>query len=213
MDSESRLGRHVVARAVHSSPMAEGPGDGAEAPLGVPNVGEILKRFRQRRGESLRDVAQGTGLSASFLSMLERGECDITLSRLAAIANHFDHDVGSLLGYTARGARPQIIRRPERVTVDRGKGVDYHVTRIPGTEMELVVAIFEPHTGFKDELTHEGVDIGMALEGRLVVTINDIAYPVEEGETAIWSGAYRHRVRNDEDRRAVFVAVVTEQVH
>jgi transcriptional regulator with XRE-family HTH domain len=185
-------------------------GDGMQ---GVPNIGEIVNRFRQRRGESLRDVAQGTGLSASFLSMLERGECDITLSRLSAIANHFDHDVGSLLGYTTRGARPQIIRRRERVKVDRGNGVDYHVTRIPGTEMEVVVAIFDPHTGFKDELTHEGVDIGIALEGRIIVTINDVDYPIKEGETAIWSGAYRHRVRNDEDSRAIFVAVVTEQVY
>jgi transcriptional regulator with XRE-family HTH domain len=190
--------------------MPRTPGDGTQ---GVPNIGEIVNRFRQRRGESLRDVAQGTGLSASFLSMLERGECDITLSRLAAIANHFDHDVGSLLGYSARGARPQIIHRRERLKVDRGEGVDYHVTRIPGTEMEIVVATFGPHAGFKDELTHEGVDIGLALEGRLIVTINDVEYVIEEGETAIWSGAYRHRVRNATERRAIFVGLVTEQVY
>src|SRR5713226_4314195 len=113
------------AQVVRSADVAELDGDGALGAQGVPNVGMILKRFRVRRGESLRDVAQGTGLSASFLSLLERGECDITLSRLAAIAQHFDHDVGSLLGYTARGATPQIVRRNERVKVDRGKGVDY----------------------------------------------------------------------------------------
>jgi transcriptional regulator with XRE-family HTH domain len=187
--------------------------DGGVAAQGVPNVGEILKRFRTRRGESLRDVAQGTGLSASFLSMLERGECDITLSRLAAIAQHFDHDVGSLLGYTARGATPQFVRRSDRVKVNRGKGVDYHVTRIPGTELEVVVAIFDPHTRLKDEITHEGVDISLVIEGRVIVTINGVDYPLEAGETAIWSGAYRHTMRNDDDEKAIFVGVVTEQVY
>jgi transcriptional regulator with XRE-family HTH domain len=188
-------------------------GDGVAGAQGVPNIGEIVKRFRLRRGESLRDVAQGTGLSASFISMLERGECDITLGRLAAIASHFDHDVGSLLGYSTRGPKLQLIRRHERVKVSRGKGVDYHVTRIPGTELEIVVAIFGPHTGLKDEITHEGVDIGLVVEGRLVITVNDVDYAVEEGETAIWSAAYRHTIRNDGDDRAIFIGVVTEQVY
>src|SRR5262249_23692195 len=134
---------------VRSSPMAEATDDGAPDTQGVPNIGEILKRFRTRRGESLRDVAQGTGLSASFLSMLERGECDITLSRLAAIARHFDHDVGSLLGYSTRGPKPQIVRRHERVKINRGRGIDYHAIRIPGTELEIIVAAFAPHSRFK----------------------------------------------------------------
>jgi transcriptional regulator with XRE-family HTH domain len=193
--------------------MAETEADGIQSAQGVPNVGDIVKRFRVRRGESLRDVAQGTGLSASFISMLERGECDITLGRLAAIASHFDHDVGSLLGYSGRGPKLQMIRRHERVKVNRGKNVDYHVTRIPGTELEIVVAIFEPRTALKDEITHEGVDIGLVVEGRVIITVNDLDYPVAAGETAIWSAAYRHTMRNDDDQRAIFIGVVTEQVY
>jgi transcriptional regulator with XRE-family HTH domain len=198
---------------VRSAPMRQRAGDGALQPQGVPNIGEIVKRFRVRRGESLRDVARGTGLSPSFLSLLERGETDITVSRLAAIANHFDHDVGSLLGYSTRGPTPQIIRRHERVKVNRGKGVDYNVVRIPGTELEIVVAIFSPHTALKDEITHEGVDIGLCIQGRIVATVNDVDYPIEAGETAIWSGAYRHTMRNDEDEQSIFVGLVTEQVY
>jgi transcriptional regulator with XRE-family HTH domain len=178
--------------------MPDSASDGGVVARGIPNLGEILKRFRTRRGESLRDVAQGTGLSPSFLSMLERGECDITLTRLAAIANHFDQDIGSLLGYSTRGARPQIIRRRQRLAVSRGRGVRYEVLPVPGTEFEIVVAEFAPHTGFDEELTHEGVDID---------------YRVDQGEAAVWSGAYPHRVRNDEDRKATVVGIVTERVY
>src|SRR5579859_1734263 len=92
---------------------------------GVPNVGAILKQLRSRRGESLREVAHGTGLSASFLSMVERGECDITLGRLGAIAKHYGHDVASLLGYSVRGARIQDVDRKQRVTVNRGSDIEY----------------------------------------------------------------------------------------
>ena len=179
----------------------------------VPNVGQILKQLRARRGESLRDVAKGTGLSASFLSMVERNESDITLGNLDEIAAHFGHDVGSLLGYSARGARVQIVAKKDRVIVDRGDDIDYEVLHIPGTDMEIILARLAPHTAFRDELTHDGIDIALVLQGRIVVTVNDVDYPVEKNEAAVWSGSYRHRIRNDSDRAAQMVAFVTEQIY
>lgn len=179
----------------------------------VPNVGAILKQLRARRGESLRDVAKGTGLSASFLSMVERNESDITLGKLDEIAAHFGHDVGSLLGYSTRGARVQIVAKEDRVIVDRGDEIDYEVLHIPGTDMEIVLARLAPRSAFKDELTHEGVDIALVLQGRIVVTVNDVDYRLETNEAAVWSGSYRHRIRNDSDRPARIVAFVTEQIY
>lgn len=69
---------------------------------------------------------------------------------------------------------------------------------MPGAELEVLVAEFEPHTGFTGEFTHEGVDIVLALQGRVIITISDVDYPLEAGEAAVWSGAYRHRIRNDQ---------------
>ena len=42
-------------------------------PVPVDQLGAELKRVRSRRGLSLRDVAEETGISASTLSRLERG--------------------------------------------------------------------------------------------------------------------------------------------
>jgi transcriptional regulator with XRE-family HTH domain len=179
----------------------------------VPNVGQILKQLRARRGESLRDVARGTGLSASFLSMVERNESDITLGNLDEIAAYFGHDIGSLLGYSARGARVQIVAKKDRVRVDRGDDIDYEVLHIPGTDMEIILAKLAPDSAFKDELTHDGIDIALVLQGRIIVTVNDVDYPVEKDEAAVWSGSYRHRIRNDADRPAHMVAFVTEQIY
>src|SRR6478609_6292080 len=87
-------------------PVVAGPADrarGDEEPLlaeherGYPAPGEVLRRLRTQRGWSLRDVAERSGLSASFLGAVERGESDIALERLARLAAIFDHDVGSFL--------------------------------------------------------------------------------------------------------------------
>lgn len=180
---------------------------------GVPNLGNILKRLRLRRGVSLRDVAQATDLSPSFLSAVERGESDISLGRLARVAAYFDHDVGSLLGYTTRRARPQFVRDQDRVMVDRGRGVRYEVLRIPGIGMEVITIDFEPRTGFNDELTHEGVDILLVTRGEVILSVNGVDYPMRAGQCAVWSAAYRHRVRNDSSETASGIAIATESVY
>jgi transcriptional regulator with XRE-family HTH domain len=182
------------------------------APEGVPNVGDILKRLRLQRGLSLHEVATASGLSVSFLSQVERGRSDISLGRLARLAQYFDHDVGSLLGYSARRARPHFVGAENRVMVDRGPGIRYEVLRIPGTEMEVILTTYEPHAGFRKEIVHEGIDIFLVTLGEVVLSINGVDYVMRAGECAVHSGAYRHGMRNDSDEPAASIAVTTESV-
>src|SRR5579883_1658123 len=91
--------RHVVETGERSTAPSDEQAVAAHEP-GVPDVGEILRRLRKRRGLSLRQVADLSGLSVSFLRAVERGESDISLGRLARVARIFGHDVGSFLGYS-----------------------------------------------------------------------------------------------------------------
>lgn len=67
------------------------------------NIGEHIKRERSARNWSLNDLAQRAGVSKGYLSTLERGEVDPSLSHLQFIAKAFDMGAGDLLvwaGYT-----------------------------------------------------------------------------------------------------------------
>lgn len=183
-----------------------------EQPETLPDVGQILKRLRAQRGLSLQEVAAQSGLSASFLSAVERGQSDIALQRLARLARVFGHDIGSFLGYSSRQRQPQFIGPDDRFTLDRGPGVRYQGFRVPGLNFELVWAVLEPHTRFVDELTHQGVDIGFAAQGDLVIVYNKADFPLPEGTCAVWSAAYPHAMRNDGDVPAHFLSITTETV-
>ncbi|MGH7715472.1 MAG: helix-turn-helix domain-containing protein, partial [Vulcanimicrobiaceae bacterium] len=98
----------------------------------LPNIGEILKRLRTRRGLSLEEVARQSGLSQSFLSSLERGKTDVSLGRLSKLARVFDHDISSFLGFTARYSHPYRAGEGDRLAVVRGRGVRYEAIRLPG---------------------------------------------------------------------------------
>lgn len=195
-------------------PAEEASPDGTPLPhAATPKVGEVIRRLRQQRGFSLRDLAERSGLSQSFLGAVERGQSDIAVGRLAQVARVLGHDVASLLGYSLRRATPVVIRPSDHVRVGRGKGVDFRTFGIPGTHLEFMVATFAPRSRFDDVVTHAGIDVMYVSEGSLVLVVDGVDYPVEAAECAVWPSSHAHTVRNDGDVAAVAVGFTTEAVH
>jgi transcriptional regulator with XRE-family HTH domain len=180
---------------------------------GAPKVGHVLRGLRQRKGMSLKDVANASGLSGSFLSALERDQSDVSLGRLTRLAQVFNHDIGSLLAYTTKRSTPQFVAERDRLVVDRGEGIDYRVFRLPGLNFELITATFSPHTFFRDAITHEGIDIIYVLTGQIVLEYAGAHYTMKPGDCTIYSGAYPHRFRNDTAQSASWLSVVTGSVY
>jgi transcriptional regulator with XRE-family HTH domain len=179
----------------------------------VPRVGDVIRRLRQQRGLSLRDLAAQSGLSQSFLGAVERGRSDIAVGRLAQIAAVLGHDVASLLGYSLRQTTPVLVQPEEHVTVERGEGTELRAFRIPGTNLEFMVATFGPRARFADAVTHAGLDVMYVAEGALVLVVDGVDYPLREGECAVWPSSHDHTVRNDADGPARAIGFTTETVY
>ncbi|MBS1862327.1 MAG: helix-turn-helix transcriptional regulator [Actinobacteria bacterium] len=195
-------------------------GRGEDPPIGTidpergfPAPGEVLKRLRTQRGWTLRDVADRSGLSSSFLGSVERGESDIALERLSRLAAVFDHDIGSFLGYSARQSRPAFLGEDERLSVDRGEGIAYEVIRAPGLGFEIVRVRLDPKAAFDNDLAHEGVDVTLVVSGTVTARYNGVDYELERGTCVMWSGGYPHSFRNDTSEPAEYIGVVTAMVY
>jgi transcriptional regulator with XRE-family HTH domain len=176
-----------------------------------PDVGAVIRRLRTQRGISVRALAESAGVSASFLGAVERGDSDIALGRLALIAQALDHDVASLLGYSLRQATPRFVS-PARHG-ERGAGVEFSAFRIPGSQLELLVASFGPHSGFDDSITHAGIDVAYVAQGELVLVVDGIEYQLREGQCVVWPSSHPHTMRNESDAPAIVVGFATEIVH
>jgi transcriptional regulator with XRE-family HTH domain len=177
----------------------------------TPQVGEVIRRLRMRRGLSMRALADEAGISASFLGAVERGESDIALGRLALVAEALDSDVASLLGYVGGRATPRVIG--PATSKRRGRGVRFAAFRIPGTHLELLVATFAPRTRFDDSIRHAGIDVAYIAEGELVLVVGGVDYPLREGQCVVWPSSHEHTMRNDSDRRATAIGFTTETVY
>lgn len=89
-----------------------------DADASSTRIGERLRRAREARGLTLRDVADASGdaFQLATLSAWERGERRIGLPSLMWLADHYGMAVGSLLGSRRRGeGRPVLVVDPVRL--------------------------------------------------------------------------------------------------
>jgi transcriptional regulator with XRE-family HTH domain len=78
------------------------------------DLGQRLRALRAERGLSLSQLEAATKISSSFLSLVESGKSDITISRLVRLADFFDVDLSDLVDGSRVERRPlEVIRDGE----------------------------------------------------------------------------------------------------
>ena len=78
------------------------------------DLGTRLRALRTERGLSLSQLESATRISSSFLSLVESGKSDITISRLLRLADYYDVELGDLVEGSRVGRRTiEVVREGE----------------------------------------------------------------------------------------------------
>jgi transcriptional regulator with XRE-family HTH domain len=91
--------------------------------LSMPMLGPRIRELRQGRGLTLEQVAADTGLSVSFLSMLERDKVSISVDNLERLANYYE--VHMVHFFSGPEASPVLVTRREQIVrtmLETGRG-------------------------------------------------------------------------------------------
>ena len=67
-------------------------------------LGREIRRRRKAQGLTLEQLGEAAGLTPSYLSNIEAGQRDLSLSSMIRIARAFDSPPGELLGIPEMGA-------------------------------------------------------------------------------------------------------------
>jgi transcriptional regulator with XRE-family HTH domain len=158
----------------------------------LASVGQRLRALRQRRGTTLAQLAETTGISVSTLSRLESGGRKPTLELLLPLARAYQVPLDDLVDAPATGD-PRIHPRP----IVR-HGVTYlPLTRRPGG-LQAFKAIFPPDTpgGEPVPKTHEGYEWLYVLSGRLRLVLGEHDIVLTPGEVAEFDTRVPHWIGN-----------------
>ena len=185
-----------------------GPLDGP--PPGVDStLGRRLHVLRETKGLSLRDLADQTGLSASLLSAVERGQSGISLPNLFKLADALGTTVPELQAlYKRRGRRlVRPLERPTYVAEDKLLTIEDLIAE-PSALVAQIVQI-APGRERKAEYTHPGEELIHLLCGQLSFWIDEREhYVLEAGDSLHLAHTKAHRWKNEGTSQTTLMRII-----
>lgn len=179
----------------------------------MPNIGTRIRELRQNRGLTLEEVAAETGLSVSFLSMVERDKASISVDNLEKLARYYEvHMVHFFSGPEESPVR--VTRRAELLQAGHEGGpgpadVTLLANRLNARMEPLLVNIApgkeEPH--FRK---HEADTLLYILEGQaLLISESGEELRLEQGDLAYYVNFPHRRLANLSASQTLSLLVIT----
>jgi quercetin dioxygenase-like cupin family protein/DNA-binding Xre family transcriptional regulator len=174
-------------------------------------VGTALRQVRNARSLSLADVAEATGISASFLSLVENNRSDITIGRLVRLIDFYRISITDLLPFAARMDYPEVIHPDERRSLKSPvEGIDvYLLTADTDRQLMPLEVHFQPGASLAEPGRHAGEEWLLVLEGDLRLELEG-AEPrtLQPGDTAYYPAERPHLLSNASETSVLRVLCV-----
>lgn len=180
-------------------------------------LGTRLRRVREERGLSARELARRAGCSASLISQIERGVSAPSVGVLYTLATELGASLDYLFGVVPAGGLPDghgIVQRPaSRAVIDLASGVRWErLTPGPDGRADFLEVIYRPGGHSTDErraLRHDGYEYGLILSGRLRANVGFDSFELGPGDSIAFDSSTPHDYWNatGDEVRAVWVVV------
>ncbi len=154
----------------------------------MENLGAQLRRARQECGWTLETLSAASGLSAGFLSQVERGQSTLSIVSLSAICHALAIPMDRL--FTSSGpllegaARVTNAAAQLRIQIgDSAVAYRYLTPQLPAAPIEeLLIAEFPPGAR-QEESAHDGEELGYLLAGSLLLWVGEDEHRLEPGDS------------------------------
>jgi hypothetical protein len=179
-------------------------------------LGETLRAVRVERGFSLGEVAEGTDLSTSFLSLVENGRSDISTGRLFRVARFLGVGLAELLDVEPLGDVTVVRAADRRGAAMPPDGVLMHAVVGDAHDVTMAPVVCEYEAGAiasggtrSDAAQH----FVFVARGEVELTRKDDApLTLEEGDCAYFRSEHECVLRNVSDARTTLVWVSSPPV-
>jgi len=159
-------------------------------------LAQRLRRVRRDAGLTLEALAADTGLTASYLSQIEKGSAIPSISALTVIAASLDTDVGDLFPEQDEPS-VKITRSgdPERFRVEPNSREEYSLitARVPQGPLSVIRGRHYPG-GPVLEFRHVGEEFAFVLSGSVRIVVDGKEHVLDPGDWMHYSAQTSHSV-------------------
>lgn len=165
-------------------------------------IGRRIKKVREERHFTLKNVEAKACISATHISEIERGKTSPTIGALIRIADALEKDPAYFIEKDELSDVSFIAfedRKEEKLK--RAKGIKTMLTRsIPSGKINAQLITLYPNKEKGLEVhSHEGDEAVLVLKGRINFKIDDKIRELEEGDSIYYIAGQEHGYANASD--------------
>lgn len=180
------------------------------------DVGKRIRRLRQERRISLKDLSMLTGYTPQELENIESGKEKPSLGTIMDLSKALDSGFGSLVS----GSGDQLFsisRKDQRKKIFESKSTNNGhnlysymslAPEVKGRHMEALIVQLEKSPDVEVSI-HDGEEFIFVLDGMVELTIGDEIYDLDPGDSAYYMSTTSHYITAKSDK-ATILAVLYE---
>ncbi|WP_042474435.1 helix-turn-helix domain-containing protein [Bacillus ndiopicus] len=150
-------------------------------------IGEMVRKIRKEKKITLKQLAEQTGVSISFLSQVELGKCNATLESLRKICD-------------ALQVSPSVFFE-QATTDDVKEALPFYYENLASNNsaatFQPMLVTLQPNQKDSKEFTHLGYEFIYVLEGELSFSLEEQKSILKVGESIMFSSSQSHIWWND----------------
>jgi transcriptional regulator with XRE-family HTH domain len=185
----------------------------------ISSLGSDLKALRKARGLTLSELSLMLGRSVGWLSQVERGITQPSISNLLVMADKLEVNVSFFFGHpeknTINAAEKGLIVRSgsRRVLGNAEEGLEEELLSpdLDGS-FEIIQSTFLPGSECSQARQRDTEEAAYIISGRLDIFVNDTWHTLNAGDSIRLKGQ-RHKWRNPYDAPAIAIWVITPPVY
>jgi transcriptional regulator with XRE-family HTH domain len=169
-----------------------------------------LKNRRIEIGMSIKELSEKTGLTSGFISQIEHGLAEPSITSLRNMANVLDVAVFYFL-LDDINVNP-VVKKEERKILHFSKpNLTYELLSPDlNRQMEMFMAKLKPGESTSDEQEfHAGEEAIHVLHGNLRIQLGDNDYTLNEGDTIHFDSSKPHKIINDGQVELEYISAAT----
>lgn len=173
-------------------------------------LGQRIRELRVHSGQSLRTLAAGAGLSPGFLSQVERGRANASVSALRRIANALGLATADL--FSAEDLVGSAVqRRSDRAEIPIGVASSkFLLSRRPLRNLEVYSGELACGDGTGEPYTHgDGQELFLVIRGCVEVVVDQTTHRMSTGDTVEYRTDVPHTARNVGDDVAEVLWIIS----
>ncbi len=175
------------------------------------DVGKRIKSIRKRKGLTLQELAEKSGISATAISAIERNVSSPTVTTLAGIGRALGESLSSLLGESDIEYVVTRGNRRERLATEI-RDVDFSslASGIPGQRFQPMLSVLKSGAGSgTDYINHRGEDFFYVVDGSLVVEMMGREEKLDAGDSLYLRSNTPYRWKNGAEGATQLLVVST----